>query len=135
MDTNESIDAPRMSVDEGPVASSSTSSADAVAPDATEDEQATSGQDNSKSPENTGEAGSEPTASNSTIANSEPAPQAGTSAAGATAATAKSEPETRIWRPVPPGTMPKPRRLHIRAVYLFRTLRETNAYLFFAITS
>jgi hypothetical protein len=117
MDAEEGRDVPRMCVDESPVASTSTSSADAVAPEATADGQAAR-QDDIRSTESTGAIGVDPTASTSNTLTSESTPQAGTSASGAAAAPVKSEPETRVWKPVPPGTMPRPRRSHIGIVYL-----------------
>lgn len=109
MDSEDMRDAPRMTVDESPVASTSTSSADATAPDSIS-EQATTKQD-SKDENTLSEATADPSAASSSIAStSQATSQPGSSASSAIPA-AKSEPEIRVWKPVAPGTMPKPRML------------------------
>lgn len=105
MDSENDLDAVRMSVDEGAVASTSTSSADATAPDGNSDQVAANQDSNTSSQSIPG--ADEPVSSSSTAPFSGITPE--DAASETPAAPAKSEPEIRVWKPLAPGTMPKPR--------------------------
>ncbi|KAK9893734.1 hypothetical protein P389DRAFT_212871 [Cystobasidium minutum MCA 4210] len=107
MSSEELRDAGRMSMDESPVASTSTSSADATAPAVQPaEETTTSGTQASSSSTVTNSADTVPDAG---IGSASTTPAAESSSS--TAAPAKTEPEIRVWKPVAPGTMPKPPEL------------------------
>lgn len=107
MDTEEPRDAGRMVTDESPVASTSTSSADATAPAERPVEQSTSLDAQASTSNTTLEETESSPAAKSEGAVTVPAAE---SSAATTSAPAKTDPEIRVWKPVTPGTMPKPRK-------------------------
>lgn len=118
MENEENPDAPRMTVDESPVASTSTSSADAVAPDSKLVDEARERQDASTSPQSMSSTGDSTARTSEPVKDAvKPAPESTTSMPAP--APAKSEPEIRVWKPVAPGTMPKPRE---RNTHCFQTI-------------